>query len=103
MNTGQYWTSFFSDTLKGLLDKIPTRVGPRYRYDQKTPAAQFGGAHCAVNVAIENEVIELDRVLTYVRGQIRAMLAFCGGKGRGSALLIDSLEKIKHGHIPPAW
>jgi len=103
----------FIDALNALLEKVPTRTGPRWRYDNgasrapvSTPAVEsvrtLGPS--PVNTFIELEVARHDRILAFLRSDITAMIQYLTGKGGASSPhLRVSIDSLLRNQVPATW
>jgi len=111
----------FIDTLNGIKDRIPTRVGPRNapasfvgmfvggakvgvpEVEQKPGTVGNGAAVSPVVLCIQDEVAALNNILTFVRAEVRTILSYLSGKGYQTPAVAASTAAIVEGTVPEAW
>ena len=108
----------FVDTLTGIRDKIPKRVGPRnvsttgvhgstsIGFKEVPSTAVVPGMGAAVSpvvLCIQDEVAALNKILTFVRAEIWTIISVLSGKGYQTSAFAASTAAIMAGIVPPAW
>jgi energy-coupling factor transporter ATP-binding protein EcfA2 len=107
----------FIDTLTGIIERIPQRVGPpqiQQTHPPGTVAALKEAAALAalqstgpvvspVVLCIQDEVGMLNRVLAFVRSELRAIIAHLCGRGYKTPATSECTTAILEGRVPTHW
>jgi hypothetical protein len=104
----------FTDTLRALLEKIPQRVVRHSSGQMLNVATAVAAGSAAVSAAppppvsavvlfIVDEVASLNRLLNYVRHEIRSLVHFLAGKGSCTPHMAATVKAIVAATVPPGW